>query len=331
LRNGRRVVSVRDLSQTGIVDQSLQCIAKRVFISTYEQLASVRNFSVSVFLRGILAMLFCVLAIPYVQAASTGTWTPNGVTGGSAAAGGVTVTVSGVSSTAAAAAATLNATNFWSNPYGAAVSGGPSLQMQPNPYGVNQTVTITFSRPVNDPVIHFDRIGGAIGTAAATSVWTLSSFTATSGTVTPSLLAGNVVFKLTGAGFQRDIVPAATGGSECLGNDTATACGSVKYTGTAITKLVFTVSWAGTSNTTTGDGLELAVSIPDTTILIKKQSSFGTATFNYTGTNGIVGTALNTATTNPITSASMPMADVTANTTITEAATPGYTLTSAQP
>jgi hypothetical protein len=283
-----------------------------------------------------LRVITVVLAIGLLSnlsahSATTGVWSPTGNSGGTATVNGVTVTVSGVTSTAAAATNTLNATNFWTNPYGAAVNGGPSLQMQPNPYGTTQTVTITFSRPVNDPVIHWDRIGGSIGTAAATSVWTLSSFTATSGTVTPSLLSGNPVMKLTGAGFQRDTVPAvaAAAAGECLADNTGTACGSVKYTGTSITKLVFTVTWAGTSNTTTGDGMELAVSVPSTSVLIKKQSNFGTATFNYSGTNGIVATPLNTATTNPITSAAMPMTDVTVNTTIAEAATPGYVLSSA--
>ncbi len=278
------------------------------------------------------ASILLILLVNFlpVNAATTGQWTPTGTTGGTATAAGITVTVGGVTSTNAAvggATSVLNATSFWSNPYtGGAPSGGPSLTVQPNPYGTNQTITITFSKPVDNPVVHFDRLGGSIGTSASTSLWTFNSATSTftGSSVTPTLLGGsNVVFKFTSAPYtwQRDPVPAITGGSECLANNTATACGSVQFVGTGITKLSFDVTWAGTSNTATGDGLELAVSLPDPSLTLKK-----TVTNNNGGTLAASSVVLTATGPSTITGASGSVA-------VTNATAPAgtYVLTEANP
>ncbi len=96
------------------------------------------------------------------HAATTGVWQPN-ANGGSANAGGVTVTMSTSLLTATPSAGTLNSggsANFWTNPYGSSVAGAPALSYVLAPGGVNGTVTVTFSQPVNNPVIHFARLGG---------------------------------------------------------------------------------------------------------------------------------------------------------------------------
>ena len=221
-----------------------------------------------------MAFVSVLAATPLVTggafAANTGTWTTSG-TGGSATAGGTTVTVSGVSG-AVSTTQTLNATNFWSNPYlGGAVAGGPSLYINPTPYGTAQNITITFSRPVDNPVLHIDRLGGSSNTNASTTVWTLASNVSVGGTVTQSLLANsNVVFDFNGTRVQRNPVPAATGGGECLATNAGSACGSIQLTGTGITSVTFAITWAGTSNTVTGDGIELAVSLADPSLTLLK-------------------------------------------------------------
>ncbi len=254
----------------------------------------------------VLLTAIAVLSGAVAHAANTGTWTPNG-TGGSATAGGVTVTVSGVVG-AAATSQNLNATNYWTNPYGGgSAAGAPSLFINPTPYGSVQSITIGFNPPVDNPVIHVDRLGGAIGTSVSTTVWTLSSSTSTGGSVTQSLLANsNVVFDFNGTRFQRNPAPAATGGGECLPNNTATGCGSIQLTGTGISSVVFTIGWAGTSNTTTGDGIELAVSLPDPSLTLQKtvtNDNGGTlaataVTLTATGPTSISGTMGTAAVTN---------------------------------
>lgn len=279
------------------------------------------------------ALLIFALSFCAAVAATTGTWTPSG-SGGSATATGVSVTVAGVTFVAPApapSAGTLNATNFWTNPYGAAVNGGPSLVIQPSPWGTTQTVTITFGRTVNNPVIHFDRLGGGVGTAASTTVWTLSSSVSTGGSVTLTELAGGTPnFDVTGSSITRSGAAQVSGASECVtGAANRPACGSVQFNGTGITSLTFTVTWTGANTGNTGDAVELAVSIPDTRVIIRKQSLGGTGTFGFTGTNGVGPASLNTGTTNPISSATFTLTNQNAAFTITESTIPaGFGITS---
>ena len=295
---------------------------------TCEKVASPSGVAVrfaAFMLFAFLTSLMVVSTTISVYAANTGAWTTSG-TGGSATGGGVTVTVSGVVG-AASTTQNLNATNFWTNPYaGGSVAGGPSLFINPTPYGSVQSITITFSKPVDNPVLHIDRLGGSIGSSASTTVWTLSSNVSTGGTVTQSLLANaNPVFDFNGTRFQRNPVPAASGGGECLANTTGSGCGSILLTGTGITSVTFTITWAGTSNTTTGDGIELALSLPDPSLTLKKtvtNDNGGTlaanaVTLTATGPVTISGTMGSTAVTN---------AAVTAGTyALTEINPAGYT------
>ena len=278
------------------------------------------------------ALLVTAFSSIAVIAATTGTWTPS-AGGGSATATGVSVTVSGVTFVAPAvapSAGTLNATNFWTNPYGAAVNGGPSLVVQLSPWGTAQTVTVTFGRTVNNPVIHFDRLGGGVGTAASSTVWTLSSSVSTGGSVTLTELAGGTPnFDVTGSSITRSGAAQVSGASECVtGAANRPACGSVQFNGTGITSLTFTVTWTGADTSTTGDAVELAVSIPDTRVIIRKQSLGGTGTFGFTGTNGVGPASLNTGTTNPISSATFTLTNQNAAFSITESTIPaGFGIT----
>jgi len=219
------------------------------------------------------------------------------------------------------------------------VAGAPSLRVQPSPFATSQTVVISFSKPVDNPVLHIDRLGGSVtdvsnNTLSNSSVWTLSGSVAT-GAVTMSKLAGNVNFSLAGSVFQRtpNVAWTGAGNSECAATTLSTACGSVQFNGSGISSLTFTVTWAGPDNNfggpaTSGDGIEFALSLPETTVVIKKQSVGGTGTFTFTGTNGVASASLNTATTNPISSASSTVTDNSKAITITEAALAPYTLTS---
>ena len=276
------------------------------------------------------AVCMLIYATGASWAGTTGTWTP-AAAGGTATAAGVTVTISGVGgNNSPPAAGTLNGTNFWTNPYGAAVSGAPALFIDPSPFGTGQSITITFSKAVDNPVLFVDRLGGVAGNGtAASSVWTLASSVATGGAPTLSLLGGsNSQFLLSGSTFQR-LTPATASGGLCVAGDpTGTACGAVQINGTGITSVTFAITWAGTSNGNVGDGIQLALALPDTKVVIAKQSVGSTQTFPFTGTNGVANANLNTATTNPISSAASTVTDNTKAITVTETAVAGYTLTS---
>ena len=245
-----------------IVAPALRCLNNKVQLSVRLWVGFAR-----------FAALVCLISVinsSLAYSGTTGAWTPT-AGGGSATVAGVGVTVTGVTSSVTPSSGVLNAVNYWTNPYGGSVAGGPSLTIQPNPFGTTQTIVFTFSQPVDNPVVHWDRIGGASGTNASSSVWNLTGFVAAGGSVTPALLPGsNVIFSVSGNQFQRDVVPALTGGGECLSDNTGTACGSIEYQGRGVTKLTFTVTWAGADNTTTGDGIEFAISIADPSLTLKK-------------------------------------------------------------
>ena len=192
-------------------------------------------------LCALLAMSICTMA------GTTGTWTPS-ASGGSVTTAGVTVTISGVTSTNLAPATDFfNTTNFWVNPYGGSVAGNPSLMVNPSPNGTTQTVILTFSKPVDNPVLHVDRLGGTAGTNSTTTVWTMSSFAATGGTVAMSRLGGDVEFIVSGNSFFRATSTSVTG-TECTNTKNGSTCGSVQFVGTGITSITFTVTWADVNN-----------------------------------------------------------------------------------
>ena len=93
---------------------------------------------------------------------------------------------------------------------------------------------MTFSQPVNNPVLHFARIGGVTSSGQSNS----SSWSSSSGT--PLLLANaNPPFSLSGSTFQRIPNVSASGAPCVAGSATSTACGSVQIAGTGITTLSF--------------------------------------------------------------------------------------------
>lgn len=273
----------------------------------------------------ILAMVVMGTAL----AATTGTWTIAGNTATSPAAG-VTVTWSGATGSAYSNG-TLNTTNYWTNPYGASVAGNNSLQMLLDDIrDFTRTITVTFSKAVNDPVLHVDRLGGGENGINSSSLWTMSGSTSTGGSVTLTRLSGNAVFVVAGNSFQRITGTTDGGNTECSTDPlNSTACGSIRFNGTGITSLTFTVTGTGPLDDTAQDGVEVVWTIAGSTVAITKQSVGGTGTFNFTGTNGVGSPALNTATSNPISSTAFGVTNHAANITITEAATAGFVLQTA--
>ena len=171
---------------------------------------------------------------------------------------GITTTVTLASATAniwsATAVQTLNNIAAFAN--GAAGTADfTSTFNSANVAGATGTVTITFSKPVLNPIIHIDRIGGVSGTANS-SVWTLTTAGATLTKLagTSSLLVGtsatNSANGATGTTFQRQTGVATAGSESSLTSANGTAAGSMQVAGT-YTTLTFNVIGPA-------DGLELA-------------------------------------------------------------------------
>ncbi len=276
-----------------------------------------------------LAVLFVLLAFS-VYATISGTWSINGNQSASTVVNGVTINWNGVTGPIGYANATFStSSNYWTDPYNSVVSGGPALFMRFTPFGVNRTITVTFSSPVDDPVLHIDHFGGSNGSTASTAILTLSSFSAASPDVSITRLSGNpaLIVNTTAKSFQR-----ATGGNDngqkCKDRaDQGKGCGSIQFNGTSITSLTFNVTWGGQDNGAEGDFLKVRWSI-GTTIVVRKQSVNLTGIFNFTGTNGVGSFSLNTAAANPATSAKYPTLDSSQNITITESPAAGSVLTS---
>ncbi|KRA76998.1 hypothetical protein ASD78_05135 [Lysobacter sp. Root667] len=263
-----------------------------------------------------------------VSAATTGTWTTTGTTVTSPAVG-VTVTWSGaIGGANPYSNGTFNTTNFWNNPYTGTVAGANALNMTipPNTY----TITVTFSKAVDNPVLHLDRVGGSSGGQNNSSLWTLSGSVSTGGSVGLTRLSGNSVFIVSGNTFQRTTGGAAAGSTEC--NTTAangTGCGSIRFDGTGITSLTFTVTAIDPGGGSAGDGLEAIWSLAGSDLRIVKQTLANTGSFPFTGSNGVGPVTLNTATLNPATSAVFPIANHSQPITVTESAVTGFALQSA--
>lgn len=256
----------------------------------------------------------------------TGTWTPNASVNITSSIRGITTTIAGNPGGGAYAAQTLATGSYWTNPYSGTVPGAPSAQVTvgiAGPY----TITMTFSKPVNNPVLHIDRLGGAVGTTSNSSIWTLTSSAAQSGAVTMTKLSGNTALVVTTSSFTRQAGVLLGGATDCNLLLGTAACGSVQFNGTGVTSLTFSVVMS--SDPGSGDALELAWSFVGSNIIVRKQSLAGTGSFSFTGTNGVPTTAfvLNTATTNPATSATFAIANHAAAITITEAAATGFQIT----
>lgn len=290
-----------------------------------------------VFYATMLKLLFRLFLVATTILASTvlghadvtGAWTV-GATTASTNVRGITVSYAGAPGGAAYTNGTLGTqAAYWSDPYGGTIANGASVSMNIGTTGA--TITVTFSEPVNNPVLHADRIGGAVNNTSNSSIWTLSGSTSQGGSVSMTRLSGNPQFVLLPAvnptSFRRTVNVTDNGSTECESPATnGTACGSVQFNGTGITSLTFTVTIGGPNGQ---DGVEFRWSFVGSNVIVRKQSVGGTATFNFTGTNGIPAATfpLNTGTSNPISSSVFAVTNHANPITITEAALAGYVLT----
>ena len=177
---------------------------------------------------------------------------------------------------------TFNVMNYWSNP---AVAGLTSLQYVINwddtPDGVpdidgfidftdpaeddavTRTVTMTFNTPIENPVLHIDRLGGnysaengVISHFSNSTEWTL-----TTPGVTITRLSGNPQFIVNATQFYRepnvDLGTWPTIGGEADGTNgmNGTAAGSIQFNG-VVTTLTFNVTGIGVEGTAS-DGIEM--------------------------------------------------------------------------
>lgn len=280
------------------------------------------------------AMLLVGAISPSANAAKTSTWT--------AAPPHTTTTSNGVTITATSSVAftgvvngTMNTTNFWNDSFApvptSSITGSSSLEFLATPVAA-QTVTFTFSEAVDNPILHIDRMGGTTGGLTNSSNWLLVG--SNLGILpTATRLAGNQQFQVSGNAFFRPngVTAGATGCSVASAtlptDDGSNACGSVRFAGTGITSLTFTVSFLGPVGA--GDGLEMVWSIGGSQIGVTKQSVNGTRAFAFSGTNGMSSVSLDTSITNPISSAFYDVTDHRQPLTITEGSVSDYILTGA--
>lgn len=211
---------------------------------------------------------------------------------------------------------------WWSDPYGSTVSGQNGLNFL-NEAG-RRSYTITFSKPVNNPVLHVSRLGGNTGVVSNSSIWNLTSSVSQSGAVALTRLSGNTQFNVAGNSFRRTTgVNVGSGGTDCTTGVGGTACGSVRVDGTGLTSLTFTVTGAD-------DQLQFRWSFEGSNVVVRKQSTGAVGTFAFTGANGVGSFSLNTTATNPAASASFPVTNHANAITITESTLPAnFTLASA--
>lgn len=287
-------------------------------------------------------LLLCMIS-GSATALITGTWTVTSDTSATSTVSGIAVAVSGATGNVGGdytAGATFNTTNYWSNPYGEAVAGGPSLQVNlPFGFVIGRTITVAFDKPVDDPVMHVDRLGGvyqACGFCAVeanSSRWTLIG--SSGGTVSSlTRLSGNPQFQVTGSSFQRVTGVTSANTGECTvagpgGSNVGTACGSIRFNGAGISSLTFNVDPVG-AGSSIGDGLELRFSFAGSSVVVRKQSNGGTAAFPFVLGNLVGGNpTLDTSVGNPIASTAFPVADHGQAITIAESAVAGYDLAGA--
>jgi hypothetical protein len=196
-------------------------------------------------------------AITYTLSLSNQQYTAvTGITTGTGLSFGTTLNASAKTAVAASVVNTLGAigtgidANHTSNPNGAA---GTGIAVATN-YGVRifatveplyaassplngryyyGDLTVTFNRPVSDPVIHVVGLGGVF-TSGTTQGFTMEYEMQTAG-YTLSKLSGSANLNVT---VDNKILNAAAGAVTATCG-TGAACGSVKVTGTNITQLVF--------------------------------------------------------------------------------------------
>lgn len=291
------------------------------------------NRALSGTLGGVAALSLC-LTPSFAQAAKTNAWTitaPHTAT----TSNGVSVVMTPASSFTGVVGGVMGSTNFWNDPFAASpltsIPGSTSIDFI-TPAVVTQTVTFTFDKAVNNPVLHVQRLGGSTAGRTNSSNWQL---TGSNLATLPNLarLSGNPQFRVGGGAFFRTagVTNRATGcttaSATAATDDGSNACGSVAINGTGITSLTFTVTFLGGAGI--GDGIEFVWSIGGSRVSIAKQSIFGTRAFSFSGTNGVSSVSLDTSVANPATSAFFNIVNHRQPITITEGAVSDYVLTGA--
>ena len=125
-------------------------------------------------------------------------------------------------------------------------------------------ISITFSRPVSDPILHVVGLGGGTGSLGFTTDLELASFSAKSTMVSLSKIAGNSTLGVSGNTILN------TSNTFNNSSTSSSASGSILINGEAITTLRFkqyirgdgvTPVWAN-ANTNRGEVFSLALSVP---------------------------------------------------------------------
>ncbi len=216
--------------------------------------------------------------------ALTGNWS-----GRSSTSGGISVdtqaTNSGNATWNAAGTDAMNTIDGWSS---ASVQDQDSLVETFNWASTSDqgTYTFTFGKPVTNPVIHIDRIGGYTGSESNSSVWTLAS----PGTL--YRLAGPSHFDtFADNSFNRTIGQVSANTSQSsLSPSGGTAPGSIMVEGT-MSSLRFAVSGAQVGGGAAADAVEIVVCVPQadlelqTVVDTPAPTPGSTVTFTLTLTN----------------------------------------------
>ena len=198
-------------------------------------------------------------------------------------------------------------------------------------------LVITFNVPVTDPILHLGGMGGvtSVSSSEFQRLGIASEFDLITGTgQTLTHRQGNTNFEVSGARINNR---ATTIAAACSSGG---ACGSVRVNGTGITSITLRIhlrgdgrsgaTWNPQAGAFSADHLLIGVSVaePPPTVTVRKVSTSGVGTFNFTGTNGYPATAVTTATAGAAvdgTTRTLSLSGVA--TTLTEAATAGYRLT----
>lgn len=142
-------------------------------------------------------------------------------------------------------------------------------------------LTITFNRPVDNPVLHVIGLGGN---------QSLKSFTTELSLTSPgslALLSGSSNLSVVGNQINNNAVLPV--GGDCAGG--LTGCGSVRVNGTGLTSVAFTLFLRGDGldpwEADGGDLLAIGLSVDQPPQLTVRALSYGTTgNFSYSGTNG---------------------------------------------
>ena len=161
-------------------------------------------------------------------------------------------------------------------------------------------LTLTFSQPVDNPILYFNDLG----TFTTTQLGIATEFDLISGGTGLTRLSGNAVFSVSGMSINNSAVTPRT---PCNTAD-ASGCGSVRVDGTGIASLTLRVFLRGDGNSSTGN--------------------WDAPTISHSGDGWILGVALNPILDLQITKTNTTAAGPNdqANDTVTPGATTTYTL-----